>query len=352
LKRSAAFTLVELLVSISILAILISLTVMGISKFRKAAWATDTQNELMTIQNAIQAYHSTFNALPGPLPNRTVGATTANVSQGVTFPDVQAPSGSASQQFDVSGFNDLAKVTGSENLVLGLMGGLVNVGAAAAGNPIVYDPSYVGQGPMSLNSLSPKKYGAFLDNQNLLDWRTTDKGKTGKYQDDIGTANDTLVPELVDRFPQGMPILYLRADKGAAWNTSLAASPTSQINNIITDDSNGTPSNNVAQYHLSHIKGYTGANPPIGESKTAVNGSTTHGLTTVTVDTNPLTGPGPYTNAYPYFVNSAVSTRDQSGKPGSGQVARKKDDYILISPGMDRIYGTKDDITNFGSVSE
>jgi hypothetical protein len=31
--------------------------------------------------------------------------------------------------------------------------------------------------------------------------------------------------------------------------------------------------------------------------------------------------------------------------------ARKKDEYILISAGPDRVYGTPDDITNFGQVT-
>jgi hypothetical protein len=32
-------------------------------------------------------------------------------------------------------------------------------------------------------------------------------------------------------------------------------------------------------------------------------------------------------------------------------VPRQKDGYILISAGPDRVYGTTDDVTNFGSVA-
>jgi prepilin-type N-terminal cleavage/methylation domain-containing protein len=338
-----AFTLIELLVSIAILALLTGLTLKGVSKFRQAGWSTDTTNQIMTIGNAIQAYHSTFNANPGPIPNRTVGATVPNASYGITFPGVE--NNVSPTQFDPGGAADIRGLTGSENLVLGLFGGL-KFDPTVPG--IIYDPGLVGQGPSSLNPLSPKKSGAFLDAQNQLSWRSVNNRKTGKYQDDAAQATDTVIPELVDRFPQGMPILYLRADRGAAWNASLVANPSAQINNVITDDSNANPAQNVAQYHRNHIKGYVDSN--IGESKKAIAGNSTHGLRTVTVVDAPLDGPGPYANAYQYFVNHDVSTQGQAGVIGSGHVARKKDDYILISPGVDRIYGTKDDITNFGSV--
>ena len=56
-----------------------------------------------------------------------------------------------------------------------------------------------------------------------------------------------------------------------------------------------------------------------------------------------MTGPGtntyyvPY-DAYPYFEN-----------PSMPNTPRQKDGYVLISAGTDRVYGTPDDITNFGS---
>ena len=60
----------------------------------------------------------------------------------------------------------------------------------------------------------------------------------------------------------------------------------------------------------------------------------------------------PY-DAFPYFQNRAIpptstnaADRNRTGTP------RNKDKYILISAGSDRVYGTPDDITNFGSVLE
>jgi prepilin-type N-terminal cleavage/methylation domain-containing protein len=345
-KRASAFTLIELLVAIAILALLAGLTVKGVRKMREAAYATDTTNELMTIQNAIQNYHSTYNAYPGPLPNRSVGAATANIGWGISFPTVKS---SNTAQFDTTGATDLAKLTGTENLVLGLFGGLR---FDSATNTVIYDPASVGQGPVSLNQLSPGgNHGAYLENQSLLSWHDVSGKKSGKYTDDAGQANDTIVPELVDRFPQGMPILYLRSDKGAVWNSALSSPPDAHNNNIITDDKGGggDPTQNVGQFHLSHITGYTAATPSIGENRKPIAGKTDHGLKSVDL-TKTITGDGPY-DAYPYLFNPSVSTQSPAATPHSGDVARKKDELILISPGPDRIYGTKDDITSFGSVT-
>ena len=45
----------------------------------------------------------------------------------------------------------------------------------------------------------------------------------------------------------------------------------------------------------------------------------------------------------------ACLTAGTATAPGLLQ-PRQKDSYILISPGADRVYGTADDITNFGDV--
>jgi hypothetical protein len=60
----------------------------------------------------------------------------------------------------------------------------------------------------------------------------------------------------------------------------------------------------------------------------------------------------PY-DCFPYFRDPALSNAQPptgTGHPGP-HVARQKDRFILISAGPDRVYGTSDDITNFGPVS-
>ena len=63
--------------------------------------------------------------------------------------------------FDVSPL-DTTKITGSENLVLGLLGGL-NIGATG----FVYNPAQVGLGPMNLNAQNPKRSSPFVEATNL-----------------------------------------------------------------------------------------------------------------------------------------------------------------------------------------
>ena len=86
-----------------------------------------------------------------------------------------------------------------------------------------------------------------------------------------------------------------------------------------------------------------------------------HGLQTAnpnrTIDkNNMITGVQPQFpyDAYDYFVDPASYDRTQASTPTAAQLAakrvRKKDSYVLVSAGKDRIYGTADDITNFGSV--
>jgi prepilin-type N-terminal cleavage/methylation domain-containing protein len=344
--RRGGFTLVELMVVIVIIALLLGLGLAGMSRIRKAAWKTDTANELMTIQNAIQEYYSQFGAYPGPIPNSQIGSTSP-INPALS----PAPPVASSGGFDMT---KPLTVTGTENLVLGLYGGL-----ALSGTNIYYDPTQVGTGPNSLNSLSPKKYGAFLSDQKILSWRQVGAAKTGKYEDDVANAangnatKDSNVPEIVDKFPQGMPILYLRASKGA----QVAGPITAQNNNVITDNNNTTA--RIGQYQLEQIFDYTrypiGENRQMAKGQSAVNaGSYAHGLTTVnpTASTLKFNTPSGLTYQYPYdayayLINPTLTNYTANPRV---EVVKKKDEYILISPGADRIYGTEDDITNFIEV--
>jgi len=210
-----AFTLVELLVSIAILALLIGLVVKGVSKFRKAAQATDTSNTIMTITNAINSFHADNHKYPGALPNAYLGAASPyaqplvpGVATSTSIKIVSpAPTGY------VAPAGNLSKVTGNEALVLDLFGGLYldNTGGAPI---LTYDPSKVGTGAGSLNPANPKKSQAYLSDQKLLNDNWNADQKDGHYKDDAGEADDSIVPDLVDRFPQPMPILYLRASSG------------------------------------------------------------------------------------------------------------------------------------------
>ena len=359
-SRSRGFTLTEILVVIGIVVLLISILIPVVSKARRAAQVATVNAQINDLAGIIQQYAQDYGgALPGPL----------------TYQQIRMPSGftldvnTTSTEFD--GNLDERQITMSENLVLALAGGLkaiTNTTSPSATPTIVYDPSLVGAGAMSLNPANPKKGKTYIDQKNLS-WRIDAAGrKTGKYEDAAGAARDSEIPEILDTFPSPMPILYLRARKGQ--QPPAGTTPdnwTDKLNYIITyDDQNSAADARVGQYDLSQISGYTQADLTgrfIGEGKKIdVNeyaptkptsaGNLPHGLGLVerTFDGSMLKdAPTGKTYYYPYEAGSYF--RDPASTDANPQ-PRAKDGFILISAGLDRVYGTADDITSFGPVTQ
>lgn len=151
-----------------------------------------------------------------------------------------------------------------------------------------FSAAEVGRGMFNFNQRNPKRWRTYVDSapQDLS------AGKIGSL--------DTRVPEFLDRCQAGpasgnLPILYLRAKAGAAGVVGL---PTGDF-----------------QYDPAELEIYK-------------------------ISTLPTFGPGKnkFPNADAYFRDPAATNQ-----------ARMKDTYILISAGSDGLYGTRDDITNFGN---
>ena len=350
-NQRSAFTLVELLVVIGIIVLLVGLLIPVVSKVRLSAQEADSKQQISGLSAAIERYFNDFKAYPGPIANDLLRNDQADASDfggpGGSF-SVQTPAGVT--DYDTTAGAILNKLTGSENLVLALLGGLkLDSGSSPGALQLVYDPSDVGKGPASLNTASPKRFAAYIDDKDLS-WRTVNGRKTGKYEDGAAPADDTLIPEFVDRFSTGpMPVLYLRARTGA----SGIADPM-------------TPNNaRTRQYNIHGIIGYTrdqGTDRFIGEARRAPEGGDKssddvkklrHGLReTSPADTfagfgDPTNPPKPPYRFDVYLANPNANANPVNRTTGT---PRNKDGYILISPGRDRIYGTNDDITNFGSV--
>jgi prepilin-type N-terminal cleavage/methylation domain-containing protein len=354
----SGFTLVELLVVMGIIVILISILIPAVAKVRGKAQDAATRAWMAQLGQAIDQYNADFRSYPGPLSNDEIwtnnGGTPANVAQDTTNSAAITAAGFLDHETDFE-----KHVTMSENLVLGLLGGLR---FDTSSSKIVYDPRSVGSGAATLTARPGKRAAPYLEAKNLS-WRLANNLKTGKYQDGDGqSGDDSFIPEFVDSYPDPMPILYLRARKGAR-QIAAGVPNTPEANAIVTWDANDAQPR-VGAYDLHQIIAYTKS--PIGSGKkvTPVGRPPTvtwpHGLSTVDPAAM-LSSSGaqyqyPY-DAYPYFRNQTASTpsensTDYSNKADRNDVPRQKDGYILISAGLDHVYGTADDVTNFGAVSE
>jgi prepilin-type N-terminal cleavage/methylation domain-containing protein len=340
------FTLTEILVVIGIIVLLISILVPVVSKVRKSAQVASVQAQLNTLVGNITQYQQDFSALPGPLP----------------YTEINLYSGSATVGFNTTATEYDATWTGlnisdAENLVLGLAGGLKRVTTTP---PIVYDPSLVGSGANNLNVATPKKHRAYIDQSNLS-WRDEGGKKTGHFADGAGAANDSVIPEIVDTFSQRMPILYMRARKGLP---ATAVSTWVANNNFIYTNGDQNQANRNGMYDLSQIVAYVGTDTvpvTIGEGKSIRASEYTtppadprqlpHGLRTAdpTTTINKTGSAAPFIK-YVYPYDGFAYLRDPSS-PDTAPLPRAKDGYVLISAGLDRVYGTPDDITSFGPVN-
>jgi prepilin-type N-terminal cleavage/methylation domain-containing protein len=304
------FTLVEMLTVIGIIVLLVSILLPVVSAVRTKGHVADSQAMLARIAAGIEAYYGDHKAYPGPLHNG------------------QIYNGGMPAVIDGIDATGQKQITQSENLVLGLLGGLVP--QTGKDNP-KYDKDAIGNGPLSLNPKKPGKSRAYMDKVSL---------SSGDYADDVvqgGDANavkDSIIPEFIDRFPDPMPILYMRAKTGATG----IASDRQQIGA-------------QEQYDVKQIEAYTSVN--LGAGRDLAQGEYKgraateyaqfkHGLhtarNTTTINENPPRPTGDGTEyVYPYDLYAYLRNPSMASTP------RNKDGYILISPGPDRVYGTKDD---------
>ena len=137
----SGFTLVELLVVIGIIVLLVGILLPVVNGVRKSAYAAASAQQINRLMSAIENYNSDYRAYPGPLSNDQVILQT-------DLPD-----------------KIVGKVTMSENLVLGLLGGLKLPASASVGGKPEYDETRIASrlGPMSLNPLNPKGGRSYIE---------------------------------------------------------------------------------------------------------------------------------------------------------------------------------------------
>src|SRR6267143_2200381 len=143
-RRVSAFTLVELMVVVLIIGILIGILIPVVGSIRRKAQAASSLAQLNALRGAIEAYQQTYGAYPGPLDDRFMFQGTPG--------DPSLPQGITPAQGNGS------HVTQSENLVLGLLGGLIYSNGVVQ---VAFDPAsqqFDLSGPRSLNPANPGQH--------------------------------------------------------------------------------------------------------------------------------------------------------------------------------------------------
>jgi len=166
----AGFTLVELLVTIGIIALLLSILLPALNVAINRSQRAASNMQLESVSRAIQAYQMDHGALPGPVAEKTFGNALAN------------------------------NLSGTENLTLGLLGQLLANGSGdySPAAEVNVELDNVGDGPMDVNT--GRKWDAYFD------------PKPEQVYAIEGAANQQM-PELVDQ-SSGMPLLYWRVMQG------------------------------------------------------------------------------------------------------------------------------------------
>jgi prepilin-type N-terminal cleavage/methylation domain-containing protein len=345
-RSRRGFTMLELLTTLIIILVLVGILLPTVKKMREKSQEAAVKAQISSLDSAIARYQQDFHAFPGPLPRSRL------------YPTDTASLPAAEKVFDKATGTAMRNISGAENLLLGLMGGLVPNPAGG----FDFDVKLLGRGPRNLHPSNPKSYTAYIEGMILSE---------GHYKDGSGEADDSPIPEIMDRFNNSLPIIYARAQVGAKCVVSVEGRDTAS-NSIIGNDTAGDPI--PTQYDIREIISYTGLSKgSIGEGKnisaseyknagTIPANTLPHGLRTV--DEAATTDKGNATNykypydAFPYFNNATIPPTDPTVGGGMGKgpnatgTPRNKDRFILISAGVDRVYGTPDDITNAGSVLE
>ena len=311
-RHRRGFTLVELLVVIGIIALLIGILIPVVSNVRKSAYVANTKNLMQKISAACTSYQLVFHSAPGVMPNSQfdfdyTSATPPAVTAGGNFKD-----------------SNYKYFTQSEDLVVALCGGLTK--NFVAGTKLEFDSQYLGQGPTSFNPLNPDKKTAFIaadraDLSPIPPSLASDPTVLSKMPPDLTLGDpgnnqpyvkDSMIPEFMDKFPDGRPIIYVRANPGAVNGSATTAAQ------IIS------PSYNPA-YHYN----YRALAPYLD------------------FETDPAKGGGePLNNKKSSTMQPELITYFTSEQ--STSTAKYAGTYILISAGPDRKFGTADDIISGG----
>jgi prepilin-type N-terminal cleavage/methylation domain-containing protein len=298
-RKIKAFTLIELLTVIAVLAILLGLLIPSMNMARNAAKVAKQRVQLASIDQALLAFRNDYGDYP---PSTLDTDTTSGFSYCGAFKLAEALFG-----WDLFGFHPKSawKADGTDN---------------AAIPQLIYD---FGNLNNTYNATPRKSRYLELETANAFHIGKANPTFDGLFAD-VGTMNpknyvlcDSFGRKTISvgttRVTAGMPILYFKADPSK-----------------MKFSFGGMPGSNI--YEIND-------NYEIIIAKAIEDGQLD------TSNPNPLSWSGGK-----LFYDSSYKIIDQKiWMNGTGKAwPHRPDSYILISAGLDGLYGTSDDITNFG----
>lgn len=317
-SRRSAFTLVELLTVIGIIALLIGILVPSLARARDIAKKTTTRAELDTIGKSLSMFENDFKGLPESSSDRRdpilglPDATSNDRLMGAHWL-ARAMAGPDFQGVDNGGhfLKDREKVS--------VVGGQIT-GVASGGTGIPF-----------VTAATADRKGSYLESAKVLA-RDTDN----RLQQVTSPGTGRLV--IIDSF--NWPILYYKANPRARHsfsNTNPAYGANDPLgiynlndNILITGDGSPNSSWDFSGSGVDHGLGYFGPS----QSDILSNPNSVHS------DVPPAA-----THRGKSFVDYLHEHRTHE----TGNVIKpvKPESFVLISAGKDGVYGTDDDVNNF-----
>jgi len=297
-RGARAFTLVELLVVIGIIALLIGLLLPALAAVREQGKITQTRSLMKNFGDAVDSFVLTHNRRPGPLSERQ----------------------------HASDSNYYSFISGTENALLELMGGLTRNGSDQfdLADLTIYRDD-IGLGP----TINGAKYDAYFkpNPRDLYYVNGQDGGAGGQQNVENNLPQDGVkaLPDLIDSF--GSPIIF--------WpNSGSKPKGLSAIDGrpaVVAFNSQSGNISEAAPYYYSSFQSYTNASGlKVGHSGGAVINQRVRSLLASTGFSSGGSGARELAQAI-----ASHPTLDSTPRGG----------YILLSAGKDMIYFDRQQVT-------